>query len=358
MGKRTNTAVWLDKYKRWQINVQKDGIRKTFSSSKPGRTGQREANAKADQWLDADIQNTCIKVKELYTDYLESVKATTSVSNYMKADSIGKNWILPNIGHLQISKLTLLHLQKIIDKACAKGLSRKTLSNIRATIAAFIKYCRKAKATELICEDLSIPHSARYKGKQILQPDELKILFSVDTTLYRGKRIYDELVNAYRFQVLTGLRPGELLGLRWTDIDGSIVNVRHSKNWLGEFTDGKNENAIRRFILCTQAEQILQAQAKLTRFRSIFVFDDISQELYRHRFQQYCKSNGITPITPYELRHTFVSIAKALPEGDIKNLVGHSANMDTFGTYGHEVSGDLERVSESLSNVFQTVLYG
>lgn len=49
--KRTNTAQWVESRNRWQINVQKDGIRKTFTSSKPGRTGQREANAKADKWL-------------------------------------------------------------------------------------------------------------------------------------------------------------------------------------------------------------------------------------------------------------------------------------------------------------------
>lgn len=46
MGRRTNTATWNGK--RWRIDVQKDGARKSFYSSKPGRTGQREANAKAD----------------------------------------------------------------------------------------------------------------------------------------------------------------------------------------------------------------------------------------------------------------------------------------------------------------------
>ena len=50
--KRTNTAKWVESAQRWQINVQKDGKRKTFTSTKPGRTGQREANAKADAWLD------------------------------------------------------------------------------------------------------------------------------------------------------------------------------------------------------------------------------------------------------------------------------------------------------------------
>lgn len=38
--KRTNTAKWVESAQRWQINVQKDGKRKTFTSTKPGRTGQ------------------------------------------------------------------------------------------------------------------------------------------------------------------------------------------------------------------------------------------------------------------------------------------------------------------------------
>lgn len=52
MSKRTNTAVWSETQKRWKLGVQKDGVRKWFYSSTPGRTGQREANKKADLWLD------------------------------------------------------------------------------------------------------------------------------------------------------------------------------------------------------------------------------------------------------------------------------------------------------------------
>ena len=48
MARRTNTAVWNTTLKQWKIGVQKDGVRKFFYSGTPGRTGQREANAKAD----------------------------------------------------------------------------------------------------------------------------------------------------------------------------------------------------------------------------------------------------------------------------------------------------------------------
>ena len=52
------------------------------------------------------------------------------------------------------------------------------------------------------------------------------------------------------------------------------------------------------------------------------------------------------------LRHTFVSIAQELPEAYVKRLVGHSRNMDTFGTYGHAVAGDAEKIAAGLDAIF------
>ena len=66
MGRRTNTAVWIEKAQRWQIKVQKNGERKAFCSAKPGRTGQREANRKADAWLDEGVVNTRVLVNNAY----------------------------------------------------------------------------------------------------------------------------------------------------------------------------------------------------------------------------------------------------------------------------------------------------
>ena len=46
----------------------------------------------------------------------------------------------------------------------------------------------------------------------------------------------------------------------------------------------------------------------------------------------------------YELRHTFVSVVKTLPAGEVKGLVGHSQDMDTFGVYGHTLTGEAEEM--------------
>ena len=117
MGKRTCTAVWLEKYGRWQINVQKDGKRKTFSSYKPGRAGQREANAKADAWLDEGIVSTSTKVSKLYADWLDDLSCTAGTSYLTECQKYGEYYILPVCGSLRIGDLTEAHLQTVLNKA-------------------------------------------------------------------------------------------------------------------------------------------------------------------------------------------------------------------------------------------------
>lgn len=223
MGKRTNTAVWEEKYQRWRIAVQKDGVRKQFYSSTPGRTGQREANAKADAWLEDGIAVKASRVEQAGKLWLASVELTTSHTNYRPRESRWRVWVLPVIGQKRVTALTDQDLQNVVDHAQAGGLSRKTLQSLAGDLTAFCKYCRKAKLSTFRPEDVVIPAGARLKGKKVLQPDALAKLFQVDTTLYYRKRIQDPYINAYRFQVLTGLRPGELLGLRWADIRGDTV---------------------------------------------------------------------------------------------------------------------------------------
>lgn len=356
MGKpRTNTARWDKKNERWRITVQKDGIRKQFYSSTVGRTGQREANAKADRWLEDGIEAKPKRVEAVYADWLEDLKLTTSTSNWQPIESRWRLYILPEIGSRRVDAVTDGQLQKIIDKQHAAGRSKKTLQNMNSDFGSFFKYCRKNKMCTYRPEDIAIPAGARYKGKSTLQPDELKTLLTVDTTLYKGKRVHDEYINAYRFQVLMGLRPGELIALRWDDIHGDTVHICRSLNTRGELTQGKNENAVRSFVMPDMARAVLEQQRKETGCLPTVFGVKREDALYR-RWKAYCQANGIRPISLYELRHTFVSVVKNLPEGEIKSLVGHSKNMDTFGQYSHALKGDAEHTAEAVNGIFLRLL--
>ena len=243
----------------------------------------------------------------------------------------------------------------IINQAYAAGKSRKTLQLLCADLRSFCKFCRKSKLSTFIPEELTIPAGARYKGKAILQPSDLVTLFSTDTTVWRGKTIRDEYINAYRFQVLTGLRPGELIGLKWADISGNTVRVGRAVNIQGQVTSGKNDNALRAFVLSDMAAQVLDDQRRQTDGQES-VFCVLKEKSYYDRWKAYCRANNLTPCSLYELRHTFVSVVKTLPAGEVKSLVGHSADMDTFGTYSHELTGDAEHTAQAVNGVFLRVL--
>ena len=357
MNKRTNTAQWEEKYQRWRIAVQKDGVRKQFYSSTPGRTGQREANAKADAWLENDIAVKAGRVENVYHLWIDDLKLTTSTGNWKPVESRWRTWVLPIIGKKKVNTLTDRDLQTIINKAAAAGKSRKTLQLIASDLRAFCKYCRKAKLSTYLPEDVQIPASARLKGKKVLQPDDLIKLFSIDTTLYRNKRVHDDYINAYRFAVLTGLRPGELLGLRWADIKGSTVNISRAINVKGQETRGKNENACRSFVLPDVAKAVLEAQRAITgHCESVFCLE--TERRFYKRWKVFCAANDLQPVSLYELRHSFVSAIKTLPAGEVKALVGHSQDMDTFGQYSHALTGEDVQTAQAVNAVFMKLLHG
>lgn len=357
MGLRTSSAKWIEKSNRWQINVQKDGIRKCFYSSTPGRTGQRECNQKADAWLDEGITDTAKKIRALSEEYIDMLKISTSRSHYGQYEGYFNNYINPCIGSVRIERLTPQHLQNVINAGYSHGLSYKTLSNIRACMQNFLKFCRKSKYTTLIAEDITIPKNAPKGERRILQPDELRIVFTVDEP--------DEMyLHAYRFQLLTGLRPGELIGLQWSDIDDDTVSINRSINVHGEVTRGKNDNARRNFTLTAEASAEIDAQRSMIVRRGIvcpYVFpsedgEPTKEKHYYDMWQNFCERNGITKISLYEIRHTFVSIAKALPEGYLKQLVGHSKSMDTYGVYSHAVKDDRAKTADMIHDIFTEIL--
>ena len=355
--KRTNTAKWIESAGRWQINVQKDGVRKTFTSAKPGRTGQREANKKADDWLEKGIGSGRARVADVWEKFLEQKKIVSEVE-YSKMKSFGQAHFLPMLGSKTVSALTEQDVQNVITHAFKnpKGrgvgaLSKKTLQNYANYLKQFLKFCRKSRLSTLEIDELEIPAAARYKGKEVLTVENLKTLMEVDTTILRGKAVPDEYINYYRFQVYTGMRPGEMRGLRWADIHGGSCQLRQAINVHGQRTRGKNENAMRTVPLSQYAQEVLEAQKAYTGGQE-YVFPMASMHTYYGRWQRYQQSNGMPGLSLYELRHTFVSVAKSLPEGELKQLVGHSRSMDTYGQYSHYLQGDSERAAEDLTAAF------
>lgn len=361
---RRSEALWNEKQQRWIIKVQADGERRSFADPTPGKRGKVSAERKADDWLEHRTVGTSTRCEVLLDKFLEKKKATTSTSNYRPLEYHIRVYIKPIIGNRKISHITEEDLQEVIDSAYAKGLSKKTLTNIRGTLTGFMKYCRKAKASTLHPEDLEIPSGAKRSEKHIAAPDDIRLLFSRDQTLFYGKPTPERCIHAYRFAVVTGLRFGELLGLRWTDLDGDMLTIRRSINDNGEITEGKNDNAHRVISVKGLAMEELDAQRAMLAQEGLiseYIFPDkdasfFQQKHFRDLWYRYCAHNGLTKITPYELRHTYVSVNDEMPDGLKRQAMGHSKSMDTNGVYGHQKAGDLQRIAEYSSKSVKRII--
>jgi integrase len=357
--KRRAEATWIESRSRWQINVQRDGKRKTFTSSTPGRKGKHEAEGKADDWLEAG-QPDDIRFDRAWAQYLDHLAKTTGTQNYKDADSIGRTWLLASLGQKKLSRIRLDDLQEIISSAGEKGRSKRTCKNIKDKINAFARYAADQR-WEFSADPtkIKLPTQAQTAKRTIIQPEQLRTLFAEDTITRKGTPFHAYYIYAFRLMVSIGCRSGELCGLRNEDCDGEYITIRRSINKLREITPGKTENAQRRIYLPEHAKEILAKQKAMLEslgIKSHYLFpqEDGSPSFPNHiwnHWRTYIAQHGID-CSIHELRHTFVSMMTTnLPAYMLKSVVGHSENFDTDGVYSHELQGDKKRAAKIIDEV-------
>lgn len=364
-NKRAAEAIWIESKGYWQVKVQRDGVRKAFTSSIKGRKGKHAAEAKADEWLEKQLSD--MKFIHAWDLFLEDQKRRNGKSNYASHESYGRLYIIPTIGNKKLSAITPYLWQSCIDAGVKNGLSRRSCINIRSSISAFIAFGRLSRWELQNVEkgDLTISNIAPHpKKKNILQPDQVKILFAESSILNYGKPVPAWYIHAWRFYTATGLRRGELCGLTWNNIQDGTITIEKSINRFKETTTGKNDNARRDIVLPALAQKILNDQKDMLKkagLISLWVFPDKfgeqsdPQRIYVN-WKRYAQQHGINS-TIHELRHTFASLNKVdMPVELMKSIMGHSSSMNTYGVYGHDVNGEKARAAAIIDNVFDKII--
>jgi len=311
-SKMISRAIWVEKKHVWKINLQKNGVRKSFYSSVPGDKGRKICAQNATSWLSGACPFSVSErttVDTVFERYLQD-KALETTNIYTIRNRYN-NHIKPIIGKVPVMLLTKQDLKRVIYTAYRKhNLSQKSLKNIRGDLSGFCNYLDCADIrNDLRTSNIKIPSNAKKGQKQALDVSSLNILFTESQVPYNGTICQDSLIYAYRFQVVTGLRPGELMGLEWGDIDNDYIHIRRAINAKGITTNGKNEFAARDFPQTRYTRMLLESQ-QVYRVTPLDpherVFGSTGQLCYRKRWGIYCRYNGIPYITPYELRHPYV----------------------------------------------------
>ena len=337
--------------RRWRIQVRHEGRRLSFSSSVPGVKGRRECRAKFERWL-YDEGSGDKTVGRVASEYLEDLRArcgehagaVDQTACYLRL------YVLPACEHKKMNRMTLRDWQRLINDARGekRPLSEKTLKNLRAIINAVIKFGYEDFQNELPRGSLYIPKGHAKNEKEVLDRDDVRRLLQPSPLWYHP---------AFCLGVLTGLRPGELLGIQLDDIHKDRINIKRAVNARGFITDGKNKNARRVVPIGEIAGEIIRETIKRNeranlRTPWLFCAPDGSQGsqsgLRKHWTK--LKAERDLPGTCYSLRHSFISLMKssAMPEAILKDIVGHSTAMDTFGVYGHILKDEARQAAEII----------
>lgn len=338
------TPIWNEKQKRWRYRVYIDGEYKAFYSSKPGLAGKREAMKKARSYEDdIDLNPKLSEEWERFKEYQRGKCCPEQMENneiYWR--------FFADLHDKRVESVKLLDYQRCINNMLkVKDYSKKYVKNVKGLLVSFLKFMKADGIEVPDTSMLYVPQTKEAKEKEILQPEQIRKLFEFEDGSYW-------YLNYYKFLLLTGLRPGEALGLKWSDYEDGTISIKRSINNSGRITEAKNKNAHRTIVLPEIVRLIVQSQQEATKGLNtewIFpnIYGDQGSQRNAYKYWMDMRDKLGSKCSLYGLRHTFISMMKNdIPEQMLKAIVGHSTSMDTFGVYGHKVSGESERAAKII----------
>lgn len=332
---------------RWIYRVKRsDGAYKAFTSIKEGMAGKRAVMKRARDWLEGTYKRTGGKVKDYWEPFLKYYKQMHGgeTEGYYLIKEKGDNYIIPALGNYHAADLRYKVLQNFLITVHLKNgsvPSKKTLELIRSALNQFLRYMA---VIEEVCEPivipLQLPPTAKVqKERQILQPDDIKHLFALNTS-------NSHFIYCFQFGLTTGLRTGELIGLQLKDYDPekNTLTISRAINGRRKITPGKNKSAQRSFVLNPVAKDILDKQFEYVKdYDSIWLFPDEKGRMPTQKKLNSEYDKLKLPGSVYSLRHTFVSLMKYIDLSSLKRVLGHTASMSTLETYSHLIEGEQQK---------------
>ena len=188
--------------------------------------------------------------------------------------------IAPYIGDIPLEKLSTMDLQKLYRKLMtkgrverieaekqSKGLSAKTVRNINQVISSAMDFAVAQKIISVNpCKAVALP-KVEHKEMKTIPAEQLQAFLNEakETGVYE----------MYYIELATGLRRGELLGLKWQDIDwkNGIIKVRRQVARVdGEIVEAplKTKNSYRAVTISQQAIEVLKTQKAKTNDEYVF----------------------------------------------------------------------------------------
>lgn len=339
---------------------------KWFSGYKTKKEAQNDLN----RILYELEQNTFIlpstdTLEEYLNYWIKQRKSNLSPTTIYGYKSMMKNHIIPELGNIKLAELKPLQIQEYYNKKL-ETLSPTTVLHHHRLLR---KALEDAKQWQLIklnpAEHIEPPKAKKYKA-EVLNINEIKILLKA----LEG----DRLEVPISLVLFLGLRRGELLALKWSDIDYKNKTISIQRNLVRGGDNGnelilkepKTEESNRtipisdNILTLLKKQEIKQKEDKLKLGEyykdSDFIFTTetgnlINPATFSRDFGDFIKKNNFKHIRLHDLRHTNATLMlkSNIPAKIASERLGHSNTSTTLDLYSH-VLKDMERETSDKLN--------
>lgn len=252
-----------------------------------------------------------------------------------------------------LKKLSNSDIQKLINNMVVEGLKLSTIKHMLTLVRQSLK---KARTLGLInnlsmLENLELPKNQPKKITPLL-PDELNLIIKNSYRTFYG--------DFYKALIYTGCRVGELIALRWSDVDffNGVLHIEHT-DYLGDLQSVKTVHGCRQIPLYGELLSILSRKRYNAKTSDRVFTNTLGRPIvYRtllDNWHWFCSSIGIyEPLGFHVLRHTFAHTAlrSGIPIKVVSAWLGHSDVKITLNIYDSVDHTDFIKATKQLEQSF------
>lgn len=275
---------------------------------------------------------------EVLEKYLEYARNRHKKQGFIIIEQNFNNYILPYFNGRDISTLTKLDVLNWQSVILTKNYSNKFNALLYSNFNCFIKYCMLCDYLQenIVQQVGSFPKKIEDKEHHVYNIWQFRwFRFHLDNFVIK---------QYFNFMYFYGTRPSEAMALKFNDVDGLKVHIRHNLQRKGkrELDTPKNKSSIRIIKISLLMRFRIYLLSKYYGYYNYdyFVFGGSKPlaptTIDRHK-KNACINANIYPLTQHEFRHSYATrmISKGKPINKVSKSMGHTTPTITLDVYTH-----------------------
>ena len=345
---------------RWVIDYYDNQGKRQRQTLKKGTT-KKKAREKLREIEDQLAKGIYIPDKkipifsEVAKEWLEYKKPNLRASTWSVYEGHTRNHF-NDLDNLKINRISIAKIEKFISDRQKEGMHILTLRKILVTLGQIMAYAVRHRYISYN----PFKDAERPKGQGEIKGQKTRILTPEEINTFLEKVTNQKCRTLFRLAIFSGARQGELLGLKWSDVDweNSQIHIQRTFNndaWYSTKTETSNRKIDLgpKMLIDLKKWKLACPESKLNLIFPNKVGNPINHNnLVNRHFNPALKAAGLHRIRFHDLRHTYASLL--IEQGEnikyIQNQLGHSSPTVTLNVYAHLMKPTNQAAAIRLEN--------